>query len=396
MFWFYFVWTACTLLIVLDVAWWVVSVRLLKGNAWRWPVHGFMALQLVALLSSMCNRGILRHTPKSIPMLAVIWHHFALAVLLPAAIVWGIVYVARRARKNPPGEKNAPEAAGVSTDWTRRRFIGMTAALAPPLINLGLTGVGAAQFDELRVRRFELGIPTLPAALNGMTIVQVSDMHVGGLTGEGVLRKAVAATNSLRPDLILHTGDLIDARLTDLAEGIQLVKAMESRYGQWLIEGNHDLFDDEGEFKRRVKAAGIPILSNGSAVAEVRGHPVQLFGLDWISLHDHQRDRVTAGQMRELMRERQPDAFPILLAHHPHAFDAAAQANLPLTLSGHTHGGQWMLDRNFGVGSVLFRYWSGLYTRGGSHLIVSNGVGNVFPIRVNAPAEIVHITLHCA
>ena len=97
--------------------------------------------------------------------------------------------------------------------------------------------------------------------------------------------------------------------------------------------------------------------------------------------------------MRVMLKHRQPDAFPILLAHHPHAFDAAAEAGLPLTLAGHTHGGQWMLDRQRGVGPVLFRYWSGLYTRGGSQLIVSNGAGNVFPVRINAPAEIVHITL---
>jgi predicted MPP superfamily phosphohydrolase len=95
----------------------------------------------------------------------------------------------------------------------------------------------------------------------------------------------------------------------------------------------------------------------------------------------------------QVLKQRQPDAFPILLAHHPHAFDAAIKANLPLTLAGHTHGGQWMIDRRHGVGPVMFRYWSGLYTRGRSQLIVSNGAGNVLPFRTNAPAEIVHLTL---
>jgi len=84
------------------------------------------------------------------------------------------------------------------------------------------------------------------------------------------------------------------------------------------------------------------------------------------------------------------------MAHHPHAFDAAADAGLPLTLSGHTHGGQLMLNEQLGFGPALFHYWSGLYTRGRSKLIVSNGVGNWFPLRVNAPAEIVHITLRQA
>jgi hypothetical protein len=84
------------------------------------------------------------------------------------------------------------------------------------------------------------------------------------------------------------------------------------------------------------------------------------------------------------------------LAHHPHAFDAAAAAKIPLTLSGHTHGGQLMLSEQFGFGPAMFRYWSGLYRSGASQLVVSNGVGNWFPLRVNAPAEIIHITLRQA
>ena len=100
--------------------------------------------------------------------------------------------------------------------------------------------------------------------------------------------------------------------------------------------------------------------------------------------------------MRAVLKQRHPDAFPILLAHHPHVFDAAVKADLPLTLSGHTHGGQCMFDSQHGVGSVLFRYWSGLYARGRSQMIISNGVGNWLPIRINAPAEIVHLTLRCA
>jgi len=86
--------------------------------------------------------------------------------------------------------------------------------------------------------------------------------------------------------------------------------------------------------------------------------------------------------------------FPILLAHHPHSWDEAAARGIPLVLSGHTHGGQIMLTPTIGAGPLRFKYWSGLYQKPGSSLIVSNGVGNWFPLRVNAPAEILHITLH--
>lgn len=95
-----------------------------------------------------------------------------------------------------------------------------------------------------------------------------------------------------------------------------------------------------------------------------------------------------------LLARRDPGAWPLLLAHHPHAWDFAG--DIPLTLSGHTHGGQLMLTGRVGGGPLFYRYWSGLYTRPSGALVVSNGVGNWFPVRVQAPAEILHLTLRRA
>jgi predicted MPP superfamily phosphohydrolase len=89
-------------------------------------------------------------------------------------------------------------------------------------------------------------------------------------------------------------------------------------------------------------------------------------------------------------------AFTILLAHHPYAFNAAIAAGIPLTLAGHTHGGQLMLTPKIGFGPWLYRYWSGLYVEGKSQLVVSNGAGNWFPLRIGAPAEVIHLTLEPA
>jgi predicted MPP superfamily phosphohydrolase len=103
-----------------------------------------------------------------------------------------------------------------------------------------------------------------------------------------------------------------------------------------------------------------------------------------------------ANSVRQLGRQIAVGAFPILLAHHPHAFDAAAATGFPLTISGHTHGGQLMLTDSVGFGPLLFRYWSGLYRKpehNNAALVVSNGVGNWFPLRTAAPAEIVHLNL---
>ena len=252
------------------------------------------------------------------------------------------------------------------------------------------------QIESFRVRRMTLLLPALPRALDGMTIAHVTDIHVGRITCGRILTDLVATTNDLRADLILLTGDLINYELSDLPGAMALVKSMQCRYGTYTIEGNHDLIENGKEFRRRLKASGIPYLMNESATVSVRGHPVQLLGLRWSHLRGAALDRVIASQVHDLMKLRESDAFPIFLAHHPHAFDAAVRENLPLTLSGHTHGGQLMLTPDLGAGSMLFRYWSGLYKRNNSQMVVSNGVGNMFPLRLNAPAEVIHLTLRCA
>ena len=384
-------------MLVFDAAWCVVLSRLIKRKRWRVLAGLFMAAQMIILLWLLCDLDW-RVYPQAIHVAVVIWHRIALPLAIGVLVLFGIVKWLGRVTKG--SRKPAATASGSANTPTRREFIGACVALAPHVFTVGSTAVALAQLNQFRVRRFTLSIPTLPRALDGMTIAHLSDMHVGAWTYGRVLRKIVERTNALRPDVVLHTGDLIDYDLADLSEAIAVVNAMEGRYGQWMVEGNHDLFDDGCEFARRVKAAGVPLLIDESAIANIRGHPVQLFGLRWMGFgkgiaDDRLRDRLTAAQMRLMMKRRELDAFPILLAHHPHAFDAAAKADLPLTVAGHTHGGQWMLDRQRGVGPVLFRYWSGLYTRGRSQMIVSNGVGNVFPIRINAPAEIIHITLHC-
>jgi predicted MPP superfamily phosphohydrolase len=393
------------LMLALDAAWWVAAPRLAPRRRWRVLIHLFMAAQTGILLLIIGNFNPDKYTPKFLLVAAVLWHHLMLFFVLVILLLLGLARLhARRVRlrtraagtgrrePNPPprAQEAGPRAL------SRRKFLGTATALAPSLFTIGLTGVAMRQLNHFRVRRFALKLPALPRALDGLTIAQVSDIHVGAFTNGRVLRDMVSTTNALRADLVLMTGDLINYELSDLDEGLNLVRAMPGRYGQWMIEGNHDLFDDATEFERRVRASGVPCLLNESAITLVRGQPVQFFGLRWMDGTGPECDRAASVWLRGLLKHRHPEAFPILLAHHPHAFDAAVAADLPLTLSGHTHGGYLMLDRRHGVGPVLFRYWSGLYQRGRSQLIVSNGVGNGFPLRINAPAEIVHLTLRCA
>jgi uncharacterized protein len=385
-------------MLALDVLWGAASMRLAKPAATRLALAVFSMAQMAGLVWLITRRFFPASAalfPKFALTAVFIWHMIILPLLLLLAVVLlpifasaAIISTARRARP-APAATTSTEASGA---LSRRHFLGFALAAAPPLFNLSLAAIAMRQLDHFRIRRFILPIAGLPGDLDGLTIAQVSDMHVGRFTSGQILREMVRVVNDLRADLVLLTGDLINDALADLDHGLELVRSMEARYGVFLIEGNHDLIENGAEFERRVKGSGIPFLLDESIVLTIHGVPVQLLGLSWTRTHEN-RDAAIAISVRRLLRQRQPESFPIFLAHHPHAFDAAAEASLPLILSGHTHGGQLMLNEQYGFGPALFRYWSGLYTIGSSKLIVSNGVGNWFPLRVRAPAELVHLKL---
>jgi predicted MPP superfamily phosphohydrolase len=271
---------------------------------------------------------------------------------------------------------------------TRRQLLTGALATAPVWTTVGLTGLGLVQKRHFRIRELTIAVPALPRSLDGMTIAHVSDTHVGKFTRGEVLDRIADATNDLAADLVLMTGDLIDHSLHDLPEAVRMVDRIDRRSGLFLIEGNHDLFDGREAFRQGVHNAGLPLLLNETAIVSLRGSAVQLLGLTW-----HGRGGSIEEQVEAVARQRDAQAFPILLAHHPHAFDRASTLGFPLTLAGHTHGGQLMLTPDLGAGPALFKYWSGLYEQEDSRLVVSNGAGNWFPLRTNAPAEILHITL---
>jgi predicted MPP superfamily phosphohydrolase len=394
-----FIFTIIGAMLVLDaICWWLLA-RLTHLQLGRILLGIFMAAQMIALICLVGSRIFQTGWDHWMPKFAVsalfIWHFIGLGLFavvglgsIPILVIQKIIKANRHALQRP--------AVAVTEDrhvWSRREFLGLAAALTPPLLTFSLAGVGLSQLNRFRVRRFVLPISNLPVDLDGLTIAQVSDMHVGRFTSGQVLEEMVRTVNELRADLVLLTGDLINDALADLDHGLELAGRMQGRFGKFLIEGNHDLIESGTEFERRVKASSVPFLLDESAIVAVRGTPLQLLGLSWTRAHEN-RDKAIAQSVNKLLEQRQENVFPILLAHHPHAFDAAAEARMPLTLSGHTHGGQLMLNEQLGFGPALFRYWSGLYNRGESKLIVSNGVGNWFPIRANAPAEIVHITLH--
>src|SRR5437016_2031174 len=384
-------------MVALDILWWATSARVAKPPFARIAVAIFALAQLAGLSWLLTQR--FAHADSTalflkFAMAAVfIWHMILLPLLLlltvallPILAMLALIRSARRLRICNPATADASGAG------SRRQFLGVALAAAPPLFNLSLATIAMRELDRYRVRRFVLPIVGLPRDLHGLTIAQISDMHVGRFTSGRILRDVVRVVNELGADLILLTGDLINDALVDLDHGLDLVRSMQADHGVYLIEGNHDLIENGPEFERRMKDSGIPFLLDESVVITVRGTALQLLGLSWTRAREN-RDVAIAAAVRQLLNQRQPESFPILLAHHPHAFDAAAAASVPLTLAGHTHGGQLMLNEQCGFGPALFRYWSGLYSKDASKLVVSNGVGNWFPLRVRAPAELLHLTL---
>jgi hypothetical protein len=387
----------CAIMFCADAFWWRNVDRRLRPlrGAWVWRslLGSWMGAMMVYLILICLLPSLVRRQGTPIPVAAhaavFLWHLFVLPVLI--AIEFCLVasrFAAKLVRKPVPAPVSLPAPRSVAP--TRRQILGGMAMALPPLATGLLVSRAMRQIRAApRVRRLEIGMPQLPAHMDGMTIAHVSDTHVGKFTEPGMLHALADQVNNLRADFAVMTGDLIDMSLSDLPPVLDMLNRLDPRQGIVICEGNHDLFENRHRFENRTRAAGLPLLVDESCEISFRGSPVQFLGLKW---QEGSEDKI-ADSVAALQRQINPEAFPILLAHHPHAFDPAAAAGIPLTLSGHTHGGQLMLTDRIGGGPCMFRYWSGLYRKPGASLVVSNGVGVWFPLRINAPAEIIHLTL---
>ena len=407
-----------TSLLAADLLWWREAnrrlVRIARSGPARLLLWLFMAGQiayLLWLLLGVAVEDLSDWKPIELPIAAFIWH----VLLLPAGCAIFLAAAGLRQWKRRPARRVGLASSQLNPDErSRRKFLSAAVVAVPPLVSVLATRKGVAQMGQFRIRRLDLSIPQLPSDLAGLTIAHVSDLHVGNFMPLELTPPMADATNELECDLIAFTGDLIDASERHVERGVEFMRRLRPRHGMVMIEGNHDVVRNAGRFEQAVKDAGLPLLLDESMTFRLPGRatPVQFLGTTWgelksgRELHRHGKERdywfreYSNGARDESVRRvaamREPGAFPILLAHHPHAFDAAAAAGLPLVLSGHTHGGQIMLTHNIGVGPLRFRYWSGLYRKPGSQMFISNGIGSWFPLRVNAPSEIVRVTLRLA
>lgn len=381
---------------LLSLVWWIWADRRLGrlGASPIWRI-GF-SLAVLALLTGFVWIVLVRKEVVSTPIpsamyaLVLLWGLIYLPfVAIPTVLGWSLGSLGSRFFRKT--RKVNPETVKLDKKWSRRDWLAAAVVSLPVAATYGTAMFNLPRMTRFRIQELSVTLKDLPAELDGMRIAHVTDTHVGKFTCGKVVDEIVAATNRLEADLIVFTGDLIDNSIIDLPEAVSMLQRMRAKSGVFVVEGNHDLFDDPAGFVRGVRDGGLVLLRNEVADLKVRGIPVQILGTVW-----NRSEEGMANDVAAVASLRNPAAFPILLAHHPHVFDHVAEHGIPLTLAGHTHGGQLMLNREVGAGPAMFRYWSGLYQRAGHALVVGNGTGNWFPVRMNAPAEIIHLTLRRA
>ena len=255
-----------------------------------------------------------------------------------------------------------------------------------------------------KIHRIQLSFPHFPEELNALKIVQISDIHVGSFfNNHAKVNKAIDMINSLEADFVFFTGDLVNNTASEMDGWEPVFSRITAKKGKYSILGNHDYGDyvrwEEDHHKvenlKRLidkhREIGFTPLLNESVQLE---NDIWLLGVEnWGKAPFRQ-----SGKLAHTLAEVPDAAFKILLSHDPSHFDLEVlETNIDLTLSGHTHGMQFGIER-FGIkwSPVSFRYkkWAGLYQEGKQFLYVNRGFGYLgFPGRVGIYPEITEITI---
>lgn len=234
----------------------------------------------------------------------------------------------------------------------------------------------------------------LPREFDGFRIAQISDLHNAEMGTDN--QKLLAMLKSAQPDIIVITGDLIDAHRTNTEIALEFLRGAVQIAPCYMITGNHESAIERAdyfEFEEQVQKIGVTVLHNEAVTLEHDGGSITLLGLD-----DPNYEGVLYAP--EQMRDLAGDGFAIMLSHRPENFDRYAAAGIDVTFSGHAHGGQFRLPLVGGLyapGQGVFpEYDSGVYTYGNANMVVSRGIGNSsFPLRFNNRPELVVVTLTC-
>ncbi|AXI99411.1 putative phosphohydrolase, MPP superfamily [Cyclonatronum proteinivorum] len=280
----------------------------------------------------------------------------------------------------------SPEPTGIS----RRSFIRTAGAAAFGAPLLLTTGLSAATHRNYVISKNTLYFPNLPTGLEGLRLVHISDIHSGIFMNKRQIQEIYEIINSLNPNLVAITGDLVDTHITEIPNIRDTISMLKTDYGVFGCPGNHDHYASADALMDALADKPVSMLQNAHRELRINGEKLTMIGID--DAGEVGRD---FADIEKAVRGSDPESFRILLSHRPHMFDDARAKDISLTLAGHTHGGQ--IGFNI-AGLELYPidwfhpYSRGHYTKEDRHLYVNVGVGLVgAPIRLVRP-EITELT----
>lgn len=249
----------------------------------------------------------------------------------------------------------------------------------------------------------------LPKAFNGLKIVQISDLHIGGFNNRfHLLEKAIKLINNLQPDLIFFTGDLVNNYAWELKGWNKVFNKLVAKYGKFAVLGNHDYGDyskwntneekqeNFNKIKQFYKDIGFKLLLNESESIEINNEELAIVGVEnWGKPPFNQY-----GNLERALKNTINISFKILLSHDPSHWsnEVIEKTNIALTLSGHTHGMQLGFnykDMTWSPIKYKYKHWAGLYKHNNQYLYVNRGLGWIgFPGRLGMRPEITSIKLN--
>lgn len=242
------------------------------------------------------------------------------------------------------------------------------------------------------VRDVELKIANLPASMEGFTIAQLSDLHIGPILKKDWLAEVVAKTNDLNPDLIALTGDYVDGRVSEIGEELAPLADLKAKYGVFGVTGNHEYYWNEAEWTEALKDLGVNMLKNEHKVIDLDGNNFIVAGIpDLVAI----KIQNTLPDLDKALQNA-PEGLRLLLSHQPKNFKENKN-KADIQLSGHTHGGIMFFVQPL-VARFNAGYVAGLYSENDKNLYINPGTGlwNGFSCRIGVPSEITRIILRRA
>jgi len=314
------------------------------------------------------------------PLIWMGWMFLLFVLLLGTDAICAGVWVFRRA------------TGGETLDPQRRRVLARFLAGGTVAVT---AGVGAwavrSAVGPISVRRVEVPLRRLGRGHDGVTLAQLTDLHIGPTIGKEHLEAIVRTTNALSPDIVAITGDLVDGSVEELREAVSPLAELRARFGIYFVTGNHEYYSGARQWVEELTRLGIRVLRNERVEIAYNGLIFDLAGVD-----DHSAARYPdeghGENLARALQDRQPDRLVVLLAHQPRTVLDAARLGVDLQLSGHTHGGQiWPLGA---LVRLQQRFLAGLHRHANTQIYVSRGTGYWGPpMRLGAPPEIAQIVL---